>query len=223
VIIEAFQTIEVAADAEVIQKKSRFIASLHPIASIEEVESLLSERRLLHRAANHHCYAYTLGLGVPVERFSDDGEPSGTAGRPLLEVLRRKGLSNVLVMITRYFGGTLLGAGGLVHAYQDAALAAIGCASLLDCQRVIPVTVGCDYTLFGKLAYELTAAGYALYDKAFTDNVDFLLYVDLNDAEDLVQKIADISAGRARVELASYQYVGIRSDKSVVRCLRLPV
>ena len=118
--LERYQTVYQGASAEITEKKSRFIAAVFPVSSEEEATEALENIKKQYWDARHHCWAYVIGTEQVTERFSDDGEPGGTAGKPILEVIRGQKLYNVLVVVTRYFGGTLLGTGGLVRAYSSA-------------------------------------------------------------------------------------------------------
>lgn len=211
-----FITPESERATEIVIKKSRFIGQLVPIQCVEDAEAALERLRLLHKSAAHNCYAYTVGLGVPVERFSDDGEPSGTAGRPILEVLRRRPVANALVVVTRYFGGTLLGANGLVRAYADATSSVLNEASLLNCRLMQRLQVGLDYGRFGKVEYELTQLGYALLEKEFAADVSFTLWVTIEEREQLVESLQNWSNGQAEVKMADPEYVGVRHDGTFV-------
>ncbi|WP_026962934.1 YigZ family protein [Alicyclobacillus herbarius] len=196
------------AETEIVIKKSRFIGQLRPVRWVDEAEAALEAIRTEHKTATHNCYAYTVGLGVPIERFSDDGEPSGTAGRPILEVLRRRQVMNALIVVTRYFGGTLLGANGLVRAYTEGAASVIDSGQLLTCKVMQPVHITLDYSRFGKLEHELTNAGWVIRDKQFTEQVHLSLWVPYADAAALTQQIADWTDGQAVVEMGPAQYVG---------------
>jgi uncharacterized YigZ family protein len=213
---DVFVTAETPVEAEIVIKKSRFIGHVRPIQSADEAEAALAEVRELHKSANHNCFAYRVGLDVPVERFSDDGEPSGTAGRPILEVLRRRPVSNVLVVVTRYFGGVLLGTSGLVRAYADATVSALDAGSLLTCRSMRMLSVTCDYAQFGKLEHWLTGAAHPLTDKTFAENVSFTVWTPVDDTADLMVQIADLSVGQAVTVVSEPVYVGVRNDGSLV-------
>ena len=123
--MEAFRTVLRRAEGEIVEKKSRFIATVLPVETEEEVEAFLGELRKTYWDANHNVYAYRIGQQKMIERFSDDGEPVHTAGLPVLSVLQKEDIRNVCIVVTRYFGGTLLGTGGLVRAYSKAAQEAL--------------------------------------------------------------------------------------------------
>lgn len=214
--ILSFVTPESSGESEIVLKKSRFIGHVIPLRTLAEANVALEDIQLRHKGANHHCFAYRFGLGVPVERFSDDGEPGGTAGRPILEVLRRREIENALVVVTRYFGGTLLGASGLIHAYTDATVAGLDAVSLLTCERMQRIAVDCDYGHYGKLEHLLTRLGYAILDKTFTDRVQFHVWSSVLEAQGVVERLADGSQGQAICTLSAAEYVGVRQDKSFV-------
>ncbi|MCL6444983.1 MAG: IMPACT family protein [Alicyclobacillus sp.] len=207
---------EQPVEAEIVIKKSRFIGHILPARSIEEAEAVIAEVALRHKAANHNCYAYTVGLGVPVERFSDAGEPSGTAGRPILEVLRKRGLVHTAIVVTRYFGGTLLGANGLVRAYTDASVAAVEAAELVRIEELVKVHVTCEYGAYGRMEYALRQLGHALLDVAFAEQVTFALWVTPDAVATLRSQVADWTGGQARFETDPPRMVGIRQSGEVL-------
>lgn len=146
-----YYTIEKAGMAEFKDRGSRFIAIAQPIASIDEFKQTLNDIKKLHPKATHHCFAYRVGLDGNNFRVSDDGEPSGTAGRPILGQIDSKGLVNVLVVVVRYFGGTLLGVPGLINAYKSAAALALQITPLVQKQVEIEFLVQFDYTMIGEI------------------------------------------------------------------------
>lgn len=165
-------TIAAPAQAEFIEKKSRFIGYIAPAADEAAAQAFLQAIRSRHHDATHNCYAYQLGEHNQFQRSSDDGEPSGTAGRPILEVIKGSGVSNIIVVVTRYFGGILLGAGGLVRAYSAAAKAALAQAERV---RLIPAAAWAltvEYPLWQRLSGWLDAQGFMVQDTRFTDKVD---------------------------------------------------
>src|SRR5689334_17115243 len=169
----SYQTVKADGEETLIIKKSRFIGYASP-ASTEEVAMLFIEKiRKKHFDANHNCFAYQFGLDSPIQKASDDGEPSGTAGRPILEVLKKEGLTNVVVVVTRYFGGTLLGAGGLVRAYGQAATGAVHVAEIVTRSLFQTLAVKVDYPYLGKVENETLQAGY------YIDRLDYAQEVTL--------------------------------------------
>ncbi|QQE78741.1 YigZ family protein [Alicyclobacillus sp. SO9] len=213
---DSFLTLVSPSETEVIIKKSRFIGGSYPVTTVDEADSILNEVRTTHKTANHNCFAYSIGLNVPIEKSSDDGEPSGTAGRPILEVLRQKKLNNVLVIVTRYFGGTLLGASGLVRAYTDTTAKAIENNSFVRCFLMSRLHIITDYTQFGKLEHELSQANVAIFDKQFTDAVSLAIYIPAYDVKHWLEQLADWTNGRAHVDVGEPEYVGVKETGDFV-------
>ncbi|MCL6637111.1 MAG: IMPACT family protein [Alicyclobacillus sp.] len=205
------------ADAELVIKKSRFLALLRPAHSAEEAERWLADIRAGHRTANHHCYAWRLGpLTLPAERFSDAGEPSGTAGRPILEVMRRQSVCGALLVVVRYFGGILLGANGLVRAYTDAAAAVLAAAQLWPCHTVCRLQVACDYSLYGRLLHELAQLGAVPAAEAFSEQVHLTAYVPAQLAAALQTRLRDASHGQADLALGPPEPAWLAPDGRLV-------
>jgi len=148
--MESYDTVISPEMAEFTEKKSRFIGAISPVADESVARAFIDERRNIHREANHNCYAYIIRDGNTL-RYSDDGEPSGTAGLPILEVLRREGLWNVAVVVTRYFGGTLLGAGGLVRAYTHGAKIAVDAAKRVTMCPCTLFMLETDYPIYERV------------------------------------------------------------------------
>lgn len=151
--MQPYKTVLQRSEGEIVEKKSRFIAQVFPVETEEEAAKIIEETKKKYWDARHHCYAFVLGAGGEISRCSDDGEPSGTAGRPILEVITGRGLCNILIIVTRYFGGTLLGTGGLVRAYSLAAQTGIDAGRVITKEVGIRLTVDTDYNGVGKLQY----------------------------------------------------------------------
>ena len=147
----AYRTVKQESEIELVIKRSRFIGRCFPVTNEQETLAILERIRRQHWDATHNCYAYSLGENGACARFSDDGEPSGTAGMPMMEAIRRKGVTDVLVVVTRYFGGVLLGAGGLVRAYSSATVAAIEAAGRLEMHSCTKLTMRVPYALWGRV------------------------------------------------------------------------
>ena len=167
---DLFTTVSGLAKAEVNEKRSRFIAAIAPVATEDEALAFLEGVRAEHRMARHHVFAYVLHEGGRV-RYSDDGEPAQTAGLPVLEVVRHAGLSNVIVVVTRYFGGTLLGTGGLVRAYTQAVQAAIEAARLVVMSRCVDVELRIPYADYKRAVRIVELGGGKLLGSDFSDVV----------------------------------------------------
>ena len=162
--VERYTTIARAVQAEIEAKRSRFLCDLVPVASEDEARAVVERARKEHWDARHHCSAFVLGPAADIRRSNDDGEPSGTAGTPMLDVLTGADLTDVVVVVTRWFGGTLLGTGGLVRAYSDAVRAALDEARLVHYERQVRLT--CQVTLadVGRVENALRAAGFVVAD-----------------------------------------------------------
>jgi len=157
--VKPYHTVQREAQVEIIIQKSRFIGYCFPVEREEDALRLLEGIRKQHWDATHNCYAYCIGEQSQIARYSDDGEPSGTAGLPMMDVLRKKGVTNVLVVVTRYFGGILLGAGGLVRAYSKSTSEAVGAAGLVCMTPCVPYQITLDYSRWGSMEGFLRSSG----------------------------------------------------------------
>lgn len=200
-----YRTIQAPAEAQLVERKSRFIGQIAPVSTEEEAFTFLENVRQRHREATHNCYAYLLREGQK-SRFSDDGEPSGTAGRPILEVLRREGLVNVVLVVTRYFGGILLGAGGLVRAYAQSAGATVEAAAVRMMYPAVLVALTLSYDLYGKLTYILPKYQITIKDLHFEEVVSLLLLVHREQLAPFTREVEEFSAGRAVLQIERELY-----------------
>jgi len=195
-----YQTIAQEATAEIMEKKSRFIAHVIPITGEEDGFRALDEIRATYREANHNCWALVSGIERKIERCSDDGEPSGTAGRPILEVIRGANLTNVLVVVTRYFGGTLLGTGGLVKAYTQAGREGIAAGTILIKIYGLKLQIKVDYTFLGKVQYFLAQKKVRIITSEYETEVKLVLQVAEKEREELVKEIIELTNGQVEIE-----------------------
>ena len=190
-----YKTLIESAEDSFIVNKSRFIGSGTPCETEEDALAFLNEIRVKYRDATHHCYAYIIGANMGVMRYSDDGEPGGTAGMPIIEVLKARGVTNCCVVVTRYFGGILLGAGGLTRAYaQGAALAVNACrvGTMHPTQRCL---MEIAYPMHGRFEHFLKDAPVLIEDKTFTDVITYTLCVRSSDADGFFAQVRDLSEG----------------------------
>ena len=178
------------------EKKSRFIATLEPVSSEEEAATFIAAIKKKYWDARHNCSAFIIGDDGRVSRCSDDGEPSGTAGRPMLDVLAGEHITNACVVVTRYFGGTLLGTGGLVRAYSAAVKDAVANSTVIMKTNGYAVDFVCDYNDHGKIQYMAAQKGYHINDTEFGQDVKIEMITD--DEDKLVKAVTDITSGRAR-------------------------
>lgn len=199
-----YKTIESRVEARFEEKKSEFIGYLAPVESEEEAVAFIEKIRAMHRKARHNCYAYILKDGGA--RHSDDGEPQGTAGVPIYEVLQKEGLSGVCCVVTRYFGGVLLGAGGLVRAYTKAAADAVSAAKIKEMAPAVKAEISVDYSLYGKLPKIFEEFGAKTAEEKFEDNVKITVYVREQFADDLEARLVDACSGNITVVITGKEY-----------------
>ena len=183
------------SEAEIVEKKSRFIAEAAPVTDERAAQEFIESVRKKNRDARHVCYAYYLGGGRTV-RCSDDGEPSGTAGLPILDLIKKRGLNDVVITVTRYFGGILLGAPGLVRAYSASAKAALDGGELAEYCEVKKFVVSCEYKDFDKLRYMLESFGAYGIEPGFAEKVDVTFVCDSCLATDIQRKLLETFSGR---------------------------
>ncbi|WP_127530580.1 YigZ family protein [Paenibacillus kobensis] len=195
--LHKYKTLRREGDQEIVIRKSRFIGYGTPVASEEEAIAFVDKIKKLHKQATHNCSAYVVGERDEIQKASDDGEPSGTAGKPILEVIKNQGLKNVAIVVTRYFGGIMLGAGGLIRAYADGAVAAIEGAGAIVNVLHREVAVDVDYTWYGKLENELHAREYRVENTEFTDRVTVTCLPVEAEADAFIAWVTDLTQGQA--------------------------
>ncbi len=191
-------TVAAAAAAEFTEKKSRFIGQIAPAASEAAAQAFLERIREQHKSANHHCYAWQIGQDDQFQRSADAGEPAGTAGRPILEAVKRAGLHNTVLVVSRYFGGVLLGAGGLARAYGKGAQLAIEAARLVEKVPAVRIALHFGYGLLGKVETFCNQPGLVLEEKLYAEQACFICLVAEAEQEGLRQALADLSNGALR-------------------------
>ncbi len=199
-------TIKDRAEDSFVEKRSEFIGYLAPVSTEEEAIAFINEIRAKHRKATHNVYAYILRDNHTV-RYSDDGEPQGTAGVPVLDVLQKKGLTDVCCVVTRYFGGILLGGGGLVRAYSHATAIAIDSATIMDMCSCYQLDFSTDYTLYGKVNYILPDYDVKILSTDFTECVNISLLVKVENYKDLHEKLIDVSNGTIEITQSEEKFM----------------
>ncbi|MFS8535725.1 MAG: YigZ family protein [Limnochordales bacterium] len=204
--LAGYRTLGQFRSAEIVIKRSRFIGWGSPVETEEEALAVLNRIRTEHPQATHHCYAYRVGLGTETIRFSDDGEPGGTAGRPILEVLQREDLRNALIVVTRYFGGTLLGAAGLVRAYTQAAKLAVDACGVVRQMPHARIKVVLDYEWVGKVQHWLQQEGAILENTEYGAQAAFQFLVPQSRAEHVRETLQEMTNGRAKPEALGELY-----------------
>ena len=195
--LKPYKTLVRAAQAEFVVNKSRFIGHGRPCETEEEALAFLAEMRAKYRDATHNCYAYIIGANMGVMRYSDDGEPGGTAGMPIIEVMKARGVTNAAVVVTRYFGGILLGAGGLVRAYSQGAAAALNACGVGVMHPTARYLMEIGYPQLNRMDFFLKDEPVQVEDRTFTDVITYTLVVRCVDEPGFLARLTDMSEGTA--------------------------
>jgi uncharacterized YigZ family protein len=207
--VTTYLTVAGDATAEVEDRGSRFLCTLRRVADEDAARDLVAALRREHWDARHHCSAFVLGPGGTLQRSSDDGEPAGTAGAPMLEVLKGAGVSDVAAVVSRWFGGTLLGAGGLVRAYGDAVRAALAEAGTLRRSLLTELALDLDHADAGRVEGELRARGVRVLDVAYDERVRLLLAATPGEVDRLGEVVAAATAGEGLLERVGERWVDV--------------
>lgn len=207
--LERYKTIYQGNVGEIIEKKSRFIATVRLVESEEEALAFIEEMRKKYWNATHNCFAYVIGEHREIVRCSDDGEPSGTAGKPMLDVLLGEELYNTAVVVTRYFGGTLLGTGGLVRAYSKAVQEGLAQSQIIEKQYGIILEIGTDYQGLGKIQYIIGENKIPLLDSQYKDMVTLQVLLPMGEKERFVAELIEGTNGRVQIEEKEELYYGV--------------
>ena len=200
----AYKTIAACAEAEIVEKKSRFIGQIAPVATEEEALAFIAEVKAAHRMARHNVYAYVLRGGRV--RYTDDGEPAKTAGMPTLEAIQHAGLEDVAVVVTRYFGGILLGAGGLVRAYAHGAKIAVDAAGRSIKRIWTNVYLPCPYSWYERIRLEVAAFGGMIRETQFGADVELDLLLPEEQTQGFLERVTDLSAGTIEGLIGKQEY-----------------
>ncbi len=203
-----YKTLRTAAQDEFTEKRSRFIGYARPVANEQEALDFISSIKSKHWDAKHNVYAYCLREGNTC-RYSDDGEPSGTAGMPVLSVMQKSGLTDCAVVVTRYFGGILLGGGGLVRAYSHAASIGIAACGIVTMRMCLICRLACDYNQYGRLAALIPECGGTVSDTAFGECVSITFCMTREDYSLFEPKLADATGGSVKAEITGEEYFAV--------------
>ena len=195
-------------EAEFTEKRSSFLGHVRMVETEDEAKTFVAEMKKKYYDARHNCWCYIIKDGAV--RYSDDGEPQGTAGIPMLEVLKREGVTNVVCVVTRYFGGVLLGTGGLLRAYTKSAKDALDAAGISVVRRWIKAELPCTYSLLERLKLECTAANGVVSDVEYSTDVCLKLLLPEDGVEDFSRRIADVTAGASRLAIIGEIYKPVR-------------
>lgn len=206
---ESYKVIAHGGMGEIEEKKSVFIANTAPVQTEEEALAFIESMKKKYWDARHNCYAYVLGEKAQIMRFSDDGEPSGTAGKPILEVLLGMEVRNLVVVVTRYFGGTLLGTGGLVRAYTQATQAGMAASDICIMRRGVLLKITTDYSGISRIQYILGQRKITIEEPEYTDVVLLKIKIPCEDEEQIRKEITEATAGKARIEKVDSVYIPV--------------
>ncbi len=208
-----YRTIYKYGEDEIIINKSRFIGYAKPIELEQDALNFIEAIKSKHRDATHNVYAYVYGEDNNIQRFSDDGEPSGTAGIPVLEVIKKEDLRNVVVVVTRYFGGIKLGTGGLIRAYTKGAK--IGLESGIIIEKVLhhKLKIRIDYTLYGMIENYLMTKGYLIDEIVYDDQVNIYVYVKYLEVDSFKKQIVDLTSNNVIIEYIDNEYIPMKNGK----------
>ncbi|ARP44144.1 IMPACT family member YigZ [Geobacillus thermodenitrificans] len=210
--LQKYYTVKGYGEQEIVIEKSRFICYINRAETEEEAVAFIQQIKKKHWDATHNCSAYLIGEHDQIQKANDDGEPSGTAGVPMLEVLKKKGLKDTVAVVTRYFGGIKLGAGGLVRAYGRAVTEGLNAAGIVErrLMRVIHVTV--DYTWLGKVENELRSSNYKVKNIHYSDRVTIEIFVEETDKTSFAAWIEDLTNGRSTISEGEQTYLEVEID-----------
>lgn len=208
-----YRTIYKMGEDEISIKKSRFIGYAMPVETEDKAIKFIEEIKTKHRDATHNVYAYVLGGDNNIQRYSDDGEPSGTAGIPALEVIKKEDLRNIAVVVTRYFGGKKLGTGGLIRAYTKGAKIGLEAGIIIDKILFRKVKVRIDYTLYGMVENYLINKGIYIEDTVFNDAVNLILYIEYEKDEIFRNTIRELTNGTGIIDDIGEEYLSIKDGK----------
>lgn len=213
--MKLYKTLHEFGCDEYIVEKSRFIGYAKPIKTEEEAKEFIEEIKKKHKDATHNVWSYTVGEGMNIQRFSDDGEPSGTAGIPTLEVIKKEDLRDVVVVVTRYFGGVKLGAGGLVRAYTKGAKIGLDAGKIVEKIPHKEVFITVDYTMLGKIQNSLLDTEFAIRDIEYTDNVKIQVCTRLEQEQALKDMIVEITNANCTITDGDEFYLSVLDGKVI--------
>ncbi|ALS00108.1 ABC transporter [Enterococcus silesiacus] len=204
--LESYFTIRSDGESEIEIKKSRFICALKRVYSEEEAKAFIAQKKKEHWKANHNCTAFVIGEKSDIQRSSDDGEPSGTAGIPMLEVLKKQELINVVAVVTRYFGGTKLGSGGLIRAYSHAVSHALAKIGLVEGKLQQEIRLTINYPNLGTLQHFMEHKPYTLQDTIYGEQVEIICLVDEPNAEQFMAEVTEQLNGQVAFKEGDCSY-----------------
>ncbi len=207
--LEKYMELKKGGRGEIIEKKSRFIACVEKVETEEEAFALIEKVKKKNYDARHNCFAFSIGSEQPILRFSDDGEPQGTAGKPILEVIVGSNIKNICIVVTRYFGGTLLGTGGLARAYSEAAKIGISTCEIVEKQLGVTMNIKIGYTEVGKVQYILKSKDINIIQSIFEEQVDLIVLVPIEQRIQVKELIIEATCGNVHIKESDELYFEI--------------
>ncbi len=204
---EKYYTIKQFGETELIIERSRFICSINRVETSEEATNFIQQIKKKYPTATHHCFAYIIGEHDELQKANDDGEPSGTAGVPMLEILKKKQLKNTIAIVTRYYGGVKLGSGGLIRAYGKSVSEGLKIAGIVECtlSQIINITI--DYTWLGMLENELHTRQYQIRNVHYTEKVTFEIFVDEKNRQLFLDWLTNLTNGQSSICVGELLYL----------------
>ncbi len=206
-LLSSYFTVKGYGEHEIVIQKSRFITYVDRVTTEADAQAFIEKIKKLHWNANHNCSAYLIGENDQIQKANDDGEPSGTAGVPILEVLKKRGLKDTVVVVTRYFGGIKLGAGGLIRAYGSSTSEGLNATGIVERKLMQIFHTKVDYTWLGKLENELRDSRYLIKEINYLDNVEIVTYVTNGEEEAFQSWITDLTNGQAEITAGEQEYL----------------
>lgn len=213
--MKEYKTLHQYGEDEITIEKSLFIGYAKPVSCEEEARAFIDEIKQKHKDATHNVWAYTVGESMNIQRYSDDGEPQGTAGIPTLEVIKKEDLRNIAVVVTRYFGGIKLGAGGLVRAYTKGAKIGIEAGIVVERKVFAKIVITTEYTMLGKIQNSLSEKEYIVDDIEYTENVIIVVFCEKERVEKLVSLITELTSANAGIKDEGEFYLSVKDGKVI--------
>ncbi|WP_053957604.1 YigZ family protein [Inediibacterium massiliense] len=205
--LKRYKTILQYAQIEHMIEKSRFIGYIKPVENEEDAIRFIEEIKSIHKSATHNVPIYMIGQNNEVQRYSDDGEPAGTAGVPILDMLKKEDIKNVAIVVTRYFGGIKLGTGGLVRAYTSTAKLVMEQGKVIEKVLHDLIKIRIDYTMLGKVQNEILNAGYIIKDTIFDEAVNIHVYAPVQKSEELIHMIQNLTSAKGETKIENTLYL----------------
>ena len=202
-----YRTVKQETSHEIVIERSRFITHVKEVTTEETAQSFIAQIKKIHWSATHNCSAYVIGERNEIQKANDDGEPSGTAGIPMLEVLKKMDMRNTVAVVTRYFGGIKLGAGGLIRAYSRAVKEGIQTAGIIERKKVYIIRTQIDYTFLGKIENQLRNRAYSVQEIKYGANVEMDCCVDLDKKEEFIKRMTEMTNGTCQSYVLETNYL----------------